>query len=76
MILCELSFWNPECILNWQHISVQSNRNSNAQEHVCLVAPPLDSAGQDVTAFPIEQRWKKGVQLRFKKNIQCWLRLL
>lgn len=30
MILFELSFWNPVCILNLQHISVQSSHNSSA----------------------------------------------
>ena len=42
------------CILNLQHILVQSNHNLSAQEHVGLVAPVLDSAGQDAIASSTE----------------------
>ena len=51
MMLFELSFWCPVCILNLQHIPVQSNHNSSAQKYICLVATPfLDSVGQDAVA--------------------------
>lgn len=51
MMLFELSFWCPVCILNLQHIPIQSNHNSSAQKYMCLVATPfLDSVGQDAVA--------------------------